>query len=95
MCSTTLVLDDLNNSAICAWLSQTVSPSILTSSLMVSSGWYITISPLFGSMFVIPLDFFRYDQIISGKSLVALYNACRACITAGPTCIITNLKPNI
>ena len=22
------------------------------------------------------------------------YNACRACITAGPTYIITNLKPN-
>ena len=43
-----------NNSAICCWVSQTVSSSILTSSLMVSSGWYITISPVFDSMLFIP-----------------------------------------
>ena len=35
-----------NNSPICAWVNQTVSPSILTSSLTLSSGLKITISPL-------------------------------------------------
>ena len=27
-----------------------------------------------------------------GRTILDLNNACRACITAGPTCIITNLK---
>ena len=45
-----------NNSAICCCVSQTVSSSTLTSSLMVSSGWYITISPFTDSMLFIILN---------------------------------------
>ena len=40
----------------CCWLSHTVSSSILTSNLMVSSGSYITISPVVDSMLFIPLS---------------------------------------
>ena len=45
-----------NNSAICCCVSHTVSFSTLTSSLMVSSGWYMTISPFADSMLFIILN---------------------------------------
>ena len=59
----TLCLVVRNRFAICCWVNHTVSSSILTSSLMVSLDWYITISPFSDSMLFIPLHVkFNFDS---------------------------------
>ena len=66
-----------------------------------SRGDKVLLPALSGVVKTIVLTVQRYKLIMKVPNLFVIiciihdmYNACRACITADPTYIITNLKPN-
>ena len=56
-----------NNDEICACVSHTVSFSTRTSSRMVSSGWYITISPLLSDSMLCILSNLEFNILVGDK----------------------------
>ena len=56
-----------NSDEICACVSHTVSSSTRTSSRMVSSGWYITISPLLPDSMLCILSNLEFNILVGDK----------------------------